>query len=170
MRLTFGIAFLIEGLVDMRHVAKRLSGKWQWRETEILSRVLGQFSSVTQSCLTAIPWAAAHQASLSVTNSRSLLKLTSIELVMPSNHLILCHSLLLLSSVFPSIRIFSSESVLCIRWSKYWSFRTTRKHLQNLRKFVSLKRSTCSFSYRNRRFSRGRYPVLIFAPKSCFML
>ena len=122
MRLTFGIAFLIEGLVDMRHVAKRLSGKWQWRETEILSRVLGQFSSVTQSRLTAIPWAAAHQASLSVTNSRSLLKLTSIELVMPSNHLILCHSLLLLSSVFPSIRIFSSESVLCIRWSKYWSF------------------------------------------------
>ena len=68
------------------------------------------------------PWTAAHQASLSITNSWSLLKLTSIKLVMPSNHLILCHSLLLLPSVFPSIRVFSSESVLCIRWPKYWSF------------------------------------------------
>ena len=65
---------------------------------------------------------AACQASLSTTNSRSLLKLTSIESVMPSNHLILCHPLLLLPSVFPSIKVFSSESVLCIRWLKYWSF------------------------------------------------
>ena len=64
----------------------------------------------------------AHQASLSITNSRSLSKLTSIESMMPSNHLILCHLLLLLPSVFPSIRVFSSESVLCIRWPKYWSF------------------------------------------------
>ena len=68
------------------------------------------------------PWTAAGQASLSITNSRSLLKLMSIELVMPSNHLILCHPLLLLPSVFPSIRIFSTESVLHIRWPKYWSF------------------------------------------------
>ena len=68
------------------------------------------------------PWTAAHQASLSVTNSRSLLKLMSIEWVMPSNHLILCRSLLLLPSIFPSIRVFSSESVLRIRWPKYWSF------------------------------------------------
>ena len=70
----------------------------------------------------ATPWTAACQASLSITNSRSLLKLLSIELVIPSNHLILCRPLLLLPSVFPSIRIFSNESVLCIRWPKYWSF------------------------------------------------
>ena len=68
------------------------------------------------------PWTAAHQASLSITNSRSLLRLMSIESVMPSNPLILCHPLLLLPSVFPSIRVFSSESALCIRWPKYWSF------------------------------------------------
>ena len=67
------------------------------------------------------PWTAARQASLSITNSRSLLKFMSIQSVMPSNHLILCHSLLL-PSIFPSIRVFSNESVLCIRWPKYWSF------------------------------------------------
>jgi len=67
-------------------------------------------------------WTAAHQASLSITNSRSLLKLMSIESVMPSNHLILCCSLLLSPSIFPSIRVFSNESALCIRWPKYWSF------------------------------------------------
>ena len=67
-------------------------------------------------------WTAAHQASLSITNSQSLLKLMSIELVMPCNHLILCHPLLFLPSIFPSIRVFSDESVLCIRWPKYWSF------------------------------------------------
>ena len=69
-----------------------------------------------------IPWTAACQASLSITNSWSLLKLMSFESVLPSNHLILCHPLLLLHSVFPSIRVFSNESVLCIRWPKYWSF------------------------------------------------
>ena len=68
------------------------------------------------------PWTAAHQASLPITNSWSLLKLISIELVMRSNHLILCHPLLLLPSVFPSIKVSSNESVLCIRWPKYWSF------------------------------------------------
>ena len=67
------------------------------------------------------PWTAALQAPLSITNSQSLLKIMSIESVMPSNHLILCHPLLLLPSVFPSIRVFSSELVLCIRWLKYWS-------------------------------------------------
>ena len=72
--------------------------------------------------LFASPWTAAHQASLSITSSQSLLKLMSIESVMPSNHLILCHPLLLPPPVFPSIRIFSSESVLHIRWPKYWSF------------------------------------------------
>ena len=70
----------------------------------------------------ATSWTAAYQASLSITNSWSLLKLLSIESVMPSNHLSLCHPLLLLPSIFPSIRVFSSESVLRIRWPKYWSF------------------------------------------------
>ena len=70
----------------------------------------------------ATPWTAAHQSSQSITNSRSLLKLTSIESVMPSNHLILCRPLLLLPSIFPSIRVFSNESALHIRWPKYWSF------------------------------------------------
>ena len=68
------------------------------------------------------PWTVACQASLSITNSRSLLKLVSIKSVMPSNHLILCHPLFLLPSIFPSIRVFYNESVLCISWPKYWSF------------------------------------------------
>ena len=84
-----------------------------------------QFSSVQllrPLQLIATPWNATHQSSLSITNSRSLLKLMSIELVMPSNHLILCHPLLILPSIFTNIRVFSKESVLCIRWPKYWSF------------------------------------------------
>ena len=85
--------------------------------------------SITQSVqslicvqLFATSWTAAHQASLSITNSQSLLKLMFIKLVMSSNHLILCCSLLLLPSIFPSIRVFSNESVLHIKWPKYWSF------------------------------------------------
>ena len=70
----------------------------------------------------ATPWTAARQAPLSITNSQSLLKLMSIESVMPSNRLILCHPLFLLPSIFPSIRVFSNEKVLCIRWPKYWNF------------------------------------------------
>ena len=84
----------------------------QFSSVQSLSRV-GLFAT---SCTTAC------QASLSITNSRSLLKLMSIEMVMSSNHLILCCPLLLLPSIFPSIRVFSNESVLCIRWPKYWSF------------------------------------------------
>ena len=68
------------------------------------------------------PWTAACQASLSITNSQSLLKLMSIELVMPSNHFILCHPLLLLPSIFPSITVFFNESGLHIKWPKYWTF------------------------------------------------
>ena len=82
-----------------------------------------QFSSVTQSLLLfATPWTAARQASLCITSSRSSLKLMSVESVMPSSHLILCHPLLLPPSVFPSIKVFSNESALRIRWPKYWSF------------------------------------------------
>ena len=82
-----------------------------------------QFSSVTQSCPTlSTPWTATRQASLSITKSWSLLKLMYIELVMPSNHLILCCPLLLPPSVFPSIRVFFNESALRIRWPKFWSF------------------------------------------------
>ena len=79
--------------------------------------------SLSHVCLFATPWTAVHQSSPSITNSWSLLKLMSIESMMPSNHLILCHPLLLLPPIFPSIRDFSSESVLHIRWQKYWSFR-----------------------------------------------
>ena len=84
-----------------------------------------QFSSIQSLShvqIFATPWTAACQASLSITNSQSLLKLMSFESVMPSSHLILCCPLLLLPSVFPSIRVFSNESALCIRWPKYWSF------------------------------------------------
>ena len=84
-----------------------------------------QFNSVQSvSCvqLFLTLWTAARQASLSITNSQSLLKLMSIKSVMPSSHLILCCPLLLLPSIFPSIRVFSNESALCIRWPKYWSF------------------------------------------------
>ena len=80
------------------------------------------FQSLSHVQLFATPWTAARQASLSFTMSRSLLKLISVELVMPSNHLNLCHPLLLLPSIFPSIRVFSNELALCIRWPKYWSF------------------------------------------------
>ena len=84
--------------------------------------VLSSVQSLSRVQLFATPWTAACQASLSITSSQSLLKLMSTELVMPSNHLILCHSLLLPPSIFPSIRIFSNESALHIRWPKYWSF------------------------------------------------
>ena len=82
-----------------------------------------QFSSVAQLCPTLCnPWTTSCQVSLTIINSQSLLKLMSIESVMQSSHLILCHPLLLLPSIFPSIRVFSSESALRIRWPKYWSF------------------------------------------------
>ena len=87
--------------------------------TEMFISSVQSFSCVW---LFATPWTTAYQASLSITNSWSLLKLMSIESVMPSNHFILCRPLLLLPSIFPSIRVFSNESVLHIRWPKYWSF------------------------------------------------
>ena len=90
----------------------------RWRFPRRISSV----QSLSHVWLFVTPWTAAHQASLSITNSQSLLKLMSIELVMSSNHLILCCPLLLLPSMFPSLRVFSIESVLFIRWPKYWSF------------------------------------------------
>ena len=95
------------------------------KQTKMFQITTHQFSSVQSlSCfrLFATPWTAALQSSLSITNSWSLLKLMSIESVTPSNHLILCHPLLLPPSIFPSIRVFSNESVLHIRFPKYWSF------------------------------------------------
>ena len=83
---------------------------------------ISSVQSLSQVQLFATPWTAACQTYLSITNSQSLLKLMSIELVMPSNHLILCLPLLLLPSIFRSIRIFSNKSILHIRWPKYWSF------------------------------------------------
>ena len=96
----------------LREAPRAQTGVQQFSSAQSLSHVQ----------LFATAWTAACQASLSITNSRSLLKLMSIELVMPSHHLILCHPLLLLPSIFPSIGVFSYESVLRIRWPKYWSF------------------------------------------------
>ena len=91
---------------------------WNWMYTVQFSSV----QSLSHVWLFETPWIEASQASLSITNSRSSLKPTSIESVMPSSHLILCHPLLLLPSIPPSIRVFSNESTLHIRWPKYWSF------------------------------------------------
>ena len=91
----------------------------------LINQYIIQFSSVRSLShvrIFVIPWTAARRASLSITNSQSLLKLMSIDSVMSSNHLILCRPLFLLSSIFPNIRVFSNDSVLHIRWPKYWSF------------------------------------------------
>ena len=94
----------------------------QWLVWRTLLPSVSSVQSLRRVWLFAIPWTAARQASLSITNSQSLPKPMSIESVMPSNHLILCHPLLLLPSIFPNIRVFSNESALHIRWPKYWSF------------------------------------------------
>ena len=96
--------------------------KQRSKKVRQLSRICSSVQSLSHVHLFATPWAAACQASLSITNSWSLLKLMSIKSVTPSNHLILCRPLLFLPSIFPSIRVSSNESVLRIRWPKYWSF------------------------------------------------
>ena len=102
----------------------RIDYHFQYMDTKIdPGIVISSVQSLSRVRLFAAPWTAARQASLSITNFQSLPKFMSIESVMPSNHLILCHPLLLLPSIFPSIRVFSNESVLCIRWPKYWTFR-----------------------------------------------
>ena len=101
-----------------------------------------QFSSVQSLSIVplfATPWNAARQVSLSITNSQSLLKPISTESVMPSNHLILCHPLLLLPSIFPRIRAFSNESVPCIRWPKYWSFSFSINHSNEYSGLISFR-------------------------------
>ena len=115
--------FVIDALIQSTFIQKEEEPKDGRHDHKKCSE--RPFSSVQSlSCVRIFvtPWTAAHQASLSITNSRSFLKLMSIESVMPSNHLILCRPLLLLPSIFPSIRVFSNESVLHIRWQKYWSF------------------------------------------------
>jgi len=97
------------------------------QDTGVRMRVEVQFSSVQSlSHVRLFPWTTARQASLSITNSQSLVKVISIESLMPSDHFILCRPLLLLPSIFPSIRVFSEESALRIRWPKYWSFSFNR--------------------------------------------
>ena len=99
--------------------------QWVWKSLSYMSLRVLQFSSVQSLShvrLFVTPWIAACQASLSITKSRNSLRLTSIELVMPSSHLILCRPLLLLPLIPPSIKVFSNESTLCMRWPKYWSF------------------------------------------------
>ena len=120
---------IARGIFLDQEVSKRVSsavaGRFLSSVPPEKSTDLFQFSSIqllSRVRLFTTPWTAARQASLSITNSRNSVKLTSIELVMPSNHLILCHPLLLLPSIFPSIRVFSDKSVLLIRWPEYWSF------------------------------------------------
>ena len=109
------VSFALRG----RFLSPELPGEPVMRSFKIYC-VSVQLLSCVQLFVT--PCTAACQTSLSITNSQSLIKLMSIQSVMPSNHLILCHPLLFLPSIFPSIRVFSNESILCIRWPKYWSF------------------------------------------------
>ena len=112
-------------LMKVKVESDKVGLKLNIQKTKIMASGPIQFSSVqslSRVRLFATPWIAALQASLFITNSRSLLKLTSIESVMPSSHLILCRPLLLLPPIPPSIRVFSNESTLCMRWPKYWSF------------------------------------------------
>ena len=115
-RMKFSYSIIITSLVWVFWLPSILSS--------VQERSVTQFSSVAQSCPTLCdPMDCSTQASLTITNSWSLLKLMSVKSMMPSDHLILCHPLLLLPSIFPRIRIFSSKSVLHIRWPRYWSFR-----------------------------------------------
>ena len=109
-------------LVPNRILLKTETVKISENEFSFFKGKVSSVQSLSHVWLFVISWSAARQASLSFTNSWSLLKLMSIESVMPSNHLILCHPLLLQPSIFPSIRVFSNESALCIRWPEYWSF------------------------------------------------
>ena len=126
-QLTMVPIFLAFSILPRLAFATNISLKWKMTYgLTLFWKTYSKFSQSVQSLsrvwLFVTPWPAACQASLSITNSRSLLKLMSIMSVMPSNHLILCHPPLLLPSIFPSIRVFSNESALHIKWPKYWSF------------------------------------------------
>ena len=115
-----------------------VSFRWKQFKYFLLQQLL-LFSRSAMSDSLWPPRTAASQASLSITNSRSLLRLMCIESVMPSNHLILCHPLLLLLSIVPSIRVFSNESFLCIRWPKYWSFSFSTSPSNDYSGFISFR-------------------------------
>ena len=135
----------------------------------IHSYILYQFSSdqlLSHVLLFATPWTAAHQASLSNTNSRSPHKLMSIESVVPSNHLILYHPLLLLPSIFPSIRVFSNESAPHIRWPKYWSFASTSVLPMNTQDW-SLLGWTSWISLQSKGLSRVTYMICKYCHSFC---
>ena len=117
--------------------------KAKYCHPDYLTYMQSSVQSLSNVGLFVIPWTAAAQAYLSITNPRSLLKLVSIEPVMPSNHLILCHTLLFSLSVFPSIRVFSSESLICIRWPKYWSIRLNISPSNEYSGLISFRISPC---------------------------
>ena len=119
-------------LVKERSVAKEMT-------EDLLVRMFSSVQLLTHVRLFATPWISACQDSLSITNSLSPLKLMSIESVMPSNHLIFCRPLLLLPSIFPSIRVFSNESVLHIKWPKYWSFSVSISPLNEYSGLISFR-------------------------------
>ena len=133
----------MESTKSVKHPSKE-STLWNCKGTEAFSSV----QSLSHVRLFVTPWTTARQASLSITDTQSLFKLISIELVMPSNHLILCRPLLLLPSVFSSLRIFSNESALHIRWPKYWSFSfnnsPSNEHLGLISLWDGLVGSSCS--------------------------
>ena len=113
--------------------------KYKNKVSTIMLKVFSSVQSLSCVRLFATPWTTARQASLSNTNSEALLQLMSIKSVMPSNHLILCHPRLLLPSIFPSIRVFPNESVLCIRWPKYWSFSSSISHSNEYSGLISFR-------------------------------
>ena len=137
---------------------------------EIPDFILDGYISVQLSCSvvsdSATPWAIARQAFLSITNSWSLLKLKSIELMMPSNHLILCHPLLFLPSIFPSISVFSNESVLRIRWQKYWSFSFSISPFNEYSVLISLTKRTFVDKVMSLLFNMLSSLVVAFLPRS----
>ena len=134
-----------------------------------LSWVVSSVQSLSCIQLFATPWTAACQASLSITNSRSLLKLKSIELVMASNHLMFCRPFLLLPSIFPIIRVFSNESVLCIRWPEDWSFSFNFSLSNESVQFSSVQfsNSVMSDSLRPHRLQDATLPCLSPTPRAC---
>ena len=130
---------------------------------------LSQFSRVQFSCSilsdSCDPWTAAHQAYLSITNSRSLLKLTSIELVMPSKHLILWHPLLLLPSVFPSIRVILNDSTLPIRWPKYGNFSFTISPFNEYSGLISFRIDWCDLAIQGTLKGLLPFQTTVWKPK-----